>query len=81
MAGFQDMERELNRAVFTHLSEEELGAYYDGTLSEVTRARADAHLKRCLICYRRLSIIQEYKRSLILKGKVFLRGYHEFECY
>jgi len=59
MSGFEEMERELNRAVFTHLSEEELGAYYNDTLSEGARVRLNAHLKRCLICNRRLETMKE----------------------
>ena len=50
----------LNNFVTTHLSEEELADYHDGTVGDgITRTRLEAHLQRCLICQRRLEFLRE----------------------
>lgn len=59
-----DIERILMNTKFVHLTEDELGTYCDGRLDEITFARANAHLKLCLICERRLAILQEDKEAV-----------------
>ena len=44
---------------YIHLNEKELEQYQAGSLGDIARARADAHLKRCLICAQRLEFLQE----------------------
>ncbi|MFQ5857641.1 MAG: hypothetical protein ACE5LU_18705 [Anaerolineae bacterium] len=60
----EDIERMLRGAQFVHLKEEELDAYRDGGLDDITLARANAHLKLCLICEQRLAVLQEEKTAL-----------------
>jgi len=54
-----NVERILKGAVLMHLTEDELGAYHDNAVDEVTRSRIEAHLDRCLICERKLAMMQE----------------------
>lgn len=54
-----NVERLLKGAVLKHLSNDELGKYHDNAVDEVTRSRIDAHLSRCLICERKLEMMQE----------------------
>jgi len=54
-----NVERLLKDAVLTHLTKDELGAYHDNAVDEVARARIEAHLSRCLICERKLAMMQE----------------------
>ena len=58
MPEFEEVERLMRQALMAHLSEEELAEYYDGIVSEVTRARIEAHLKRCLICSRKWELMR-----------------------
>ena len=52
-----DAKNELWDAKFDHLTEDELDCYREHKLEEVAQARADAHLRLCLICERRLRLL------------------------
>jgi hypothetical protein len=54
-----NLEKQLRAAKFSHLTEDELDYYRDQKLDTVSQARADAHLKLCLICERRLQLLNE----------------------
>jgi hypothetical protein len=54
-----NVEQLLKDAVRRHLSDEELGIYNEDAVDEVAGARMKAHLSRCWICDRRLSMMQE----------------------
>lgn len=58
-----DVEKQLRAAKFSHLTEEELNSYHDQKLDTVGQARADAHLKLCLICEHRLGLLKESAAS------------------
>jgi hypothetical protein len=59
-----DLEMELRNLKFQHLTEEELVSCYEERLDEVGQARALAHLKLCLICDRRLTLLKEETRAI-----------------
>jgi hypothetical protein len=59
-----DLENELKNARFCHLTQAELVSYCDQELDNFSLARADAHLKLCLICDRRLSFLKEERAAL-----------------
>jgi hypothetical protein len=63
MSEINDVEQLLKEAVLLHLSEEELGAYHDNTIHEADRSRMKAHLVRCLICSRKLEMMQDVLQS------------------
>src|SRR5689334_7612338 len=52
-----DAKNELWDAKFDHLTEDELDRYREKKLDEVAHARADAHLRLCLICERRFRLL------------------------
>lgn len=54
-----NVEQLLRRAVLSHLSDDELGAFHDNAVDEVARNRIEAHLSRCLICERKLMMMQD----------------------
>lgn len=56
--GLEDIEQLLKDAKFRHLSEATLISYSDGQLDKVGLALADAHLSRCLICERKLTLLK-----------------------
>ena len=60
----EDIEQLLERARFKHLSESTLVSYNDNQLDEVRQALADAHLRLCLICERRLTFLKEESEAL-----------------
>ena len=62
--GTEDIEQLLGRARFKHLSESTLVSYNDNQLDEVGQALADAHLRLCLICERRLTFLKEESEAL-----------------
>ena len=54
------LEKSLQTSVAVHLTSAELAQHHDGTWGdELTRTRVTAHLRRCLICQRRLQFLQE----------------------
>jgi hypothetical protein len=63
MSEVNNIERHLNEAVLTHLSEEELCAYHDNTIDEIDRCRMESHLTRCLICSRKIELMQDVLQS------------------
>ena len=54
-----DIEQKLKSATLRHLSDDELLAYRDNELDEITFARAEAHLKRCVLCENTLAFHRE----------------------
>ena len=55
----EDIEQLLINAKYRHLSEATLVSYRDDELDKVGLALANAHLKRCLICTRKLTFLIE----------------------
>jgi hypothetical protein len=60
----KDIEQLLEKAKYRHLSEERLVSYRDNQLDKTGRALADAHLRLCLICERRLTFLKEEQEAL-----------------
>lgn len=60
----KDIEQLLRKAKFMHLSEETLVSYRDRELDKIGLTLADAHLKLCLICDRRLEFLKEEAEAL-----------------
>lgn len=54
-----DIEQKLKSATLRHLSDDELLAYRDNELDEITLGRAEAHLKRCVLCENTLAFHRE----------------------
>jgi len=54
----EDMEQLLKSAKFRHISEATLVSYRDSELDEIAMALADAHLRLCLLCERRLTFLR-----------------------
>jgi hypothetical protein len=63
----KDLEKELRKLKFTHLTESELIAYCDEEGDQIHRARVEAHLKRCFICERQLKLLRE--ESALLRNR------------
>ena len=59
-----NVEEKLKNAKFYHLTEDELIAYRDQELDEITLSRAEAHLKLCIICERGLEVLREELATL-----------------
>jgi hypothetical protein len=59
-----DLENELRNLRFTHLTEGELAAYCDQELDQIGLARAEAHVKQCFICDRKLELLREENAAL-----------------
>lgn len=55
----EDIDELLENGRYKHLSEETLVAYRDNQLDKIRVALADAHLKLCLICERKLAFLRE----------------------
>ncbi len=55
----EDLERALRDAKFHHLVDDVLISYRDQKLDGISRRQAEAHLDLCLICERRLLLLQE----------------------
>lgn len=55
----EDIEQILKAAKYKHLSEVTLVSYRDARLDEIGQTLADAHLKLCAICERRLELLKE----------------------
>jgi hypothetical protein len=60
----EDIEQLLENAKFSHLSEATLVSYRDNQLDKIRLALADAHLRLCLICERRLTFLKEEAEAL-----------------
>lgn len=54
-----DIEQKLKSATLRHLTDDELLAYRDNELDEITLGRAQAHLKRCVLCENSLAFHRE----------------------
>ena len=61
---FEDVEERLREAKFDHLTEDELDSYCERRLGGVSKARVDTHLKLCLICERRLTLLKQESAAL-----------------
>lgn len=59
-----DIEQKLKRARLQHLNDDELLAYRDNELDEITLARAEAHLKRCVLCENTLAFHRQESARL-----------------
>jgi hypothetical protein len=59
----KDLEQLLKNAKYKHLADETLVSYRDKQLGRVGLAIAEAHLRRCLICERRLSLLKEEQEA------------------
>lgn len=59
-----DLENELRKLKFTHLTESELAAYCDQEVDQIGRARVEAHVKQCFICERQLELLREENAAL-----------------
>jgi hypothetical protein len=59
-----DLENELRGLKLIHLTESELAAYADHGLDQISRDRAEAHMKQCFICERRLKLFEEENAAL-----------------
>ncbi|HKP12058.1 MAG TPA: hypothetical protein VJZ91_08115 [Blastocatellia bacterium] len=59
-----DLENELRGLKLTHLTENELAAYEDHRLDQISRDRAEAHLRQCFICERQLKLLEEENAAL-----------------
>lgn len=55
----QDIEQLLKSGKYRHLPEATLVSYRDSHLDEIETALADAHLRLCLVCDRRLAFLKE----------------------
>jgi hypothetical protein len=67
--GTEDIKRLLESAKFKHLSEATLISYNDSQLDKMGLALADAHLRLCLICERKLTFLkgeQEAHESYVI---------------
>ena len=62
--GSEDIEQFLKKAKHRHLSEATLVSYRDSHLDEIDVALADAHLRLCEICERRLTFLKEEAEAL-----------------
>ena len=62
--GPEDIEQLLESAKFSHLSEATLVSYRDNQLDKIGRALADAHLRLCHVCERRLTFLKEEAEAL-----------------
>lgn len=60
----KDIEKLLKNAKYKHLSEEALVSYRDNQLGRVGLAMAEAHLRLCLICERRLTFLKEEQEAI-----------------
>lgn len=56
--GRKDIGQLLESAKFKHLSETTLVSYRDNKLDKIQHAVAESHLRRCLICQRRLTFLK-----------------------
>ncbi len=65
----EDISEKLRDARFGHLTEDELDSYRERSLDDIGRARADAHLKLCFICERRLLLLKQESAALD-KGEI-----------
>jgi hypothetical protein len=55
----EDVEKALKEAAYEHLTEEELDSFFERRLDKITKMRADAHLKMCLICAKQLDLLKQ----------------------
>lgn len=60
----KDIEQLLEKAKYKHLSEATMVSYRDNQLDKTGLALADAHLRLCLICERRLTFLKEEQEAL-----------------
>jgi len=59
-----DLERALRDAKFHHLTDDVLVSYRDQQLDAISRTQAQLHLDLCLICERRLLLLQKEQAAL-----------------
>lgn len=59
-----DLQSELRNLKFTHLTENELAAYCDQKLDQMSHARVEAHVGHCFICARELELLREESLAL-----------------
>jgi hypothetical protein len=59
-----DLEDELKKMRFDHLTREEIVSYRDGKLNRTDLARVEAHLNLCLFCEKSLQLLQEELAAL-----------------
>ena len=64
--GPQDIEQLLKSGKYRHLPQATLVSYRDSQLDEIEVALADAHLKLCLVCDRRLAFLREEAEVLTI---------------
>lgn len=74
--GPQDIEKLLQTGKHKHLSDATLVSYRDSQLDEIAVALADAHLRLCLICDRRLSFLREEAEVLAITEPPAPRATH-----
>ena len=60
----KDLENELRKLRFIHLTESELVAYCDEDRDQIRRVRMEAHLKQCFICERQLELLRKESAAL-----------------
>lgn len=79
--GPQDIEQLLQSAKYKHLADVTLVAYRDSQLDEIALALADAHLRLCIICDRRLTFLKEEAEALAITETLVTRatGYVQTE--
>jgi len=65
--GAQDFEQLLKNVKYGHLSRATLVSYRDSLLDELEVALAEAHLKRCLVCDRKLAFLREEATVLTMR--------------
>ena len=59
-----DVKKALENAKYVHLTDGVLTSYRDRVLDQISRRQADAHLKLCLVCVRRLSVFQQERAAV-----------------
>ncbi|MFL6276867.1 MAG: anti-sigma factor family protein [Blastocatellia bacterium] len=59
-----DLENKLRSLKLIHLTESALTAYCDQELDHVSRALAEAHIKQCFICARKVELLREEDEAL-----------------
>ena len=60
----EDIERDLMKAVYRHLTKDEIEHYCGRKLDRITQARAEAHFKLCPLCDRLLTISNAEKQDM-----------------
>jgi hypothetical protein len=63
MSEGKNIEQMLAESVLMHLSDTELGAFFDNTIDEIDRYRMENHMSRCMICSRKLETMRDVLQS------------------